>query len=298
MQTKQPQNNACSNPGCTDDARRKFVLTAFDRYEQRLTAYALRLRNGDIHAARDAVQQTFLKLCQQAPEAVENKLAAWLYTVCRNRIFDEKSSAGSQTRELKKGVDPLKIQIEFNPAEVQSYRLLGYENRLLATEDFDNDQKDAGEIGAGHSVTAIYELVTTNSHKPQVDAEPQNLKYQTSTRISPAVAEKNWDRLALSEAAASGELATVSLRYKQPDANTSRKFEVTIKNEPRSFSAASTDFRFAASVAAFGMWLRNSRYSGNTIPEMIEQIAVNSLGDDESGYRAEFVDLVRKTILR
>ncbi|MCL4146177.1 UNVERIFIED_CONTAM: hypothetical protein GTU68_004841 [Idotea baltica] len=169
----------------------------------------------------------------------------------------------------------VKIQIEFNPAVVKSYRLIGYENRVLATEDFDNDQKDAGEIGAGHSVTAIYEIqpVGAVESAPKV---PAGMKYQ------------------LSDAAANGELATVALRYKQPDANESKRIEVAVSGETKPFSKASNDFRFASTVAGFGMLLRNSKYRGSINSQHLLRSAGESIGDDISGYRAEFVDLIRK----
>jgi Ca-activated chloride channel family protein len=188
----------------------------------------------------------------------------------------------------------VKIQIEFNPAEVRGYRLLGYENRMLKTQDFDNDKKDAGEIGAGHTVTAIYELVTVDkmSETGEVLA-PKGLKYQSSKQ--PADTDDSLKTNAnLSDAASTGELCTLALRYKQPDENTSKKIEFTIKNDEKSFLSASEDFRFASSVAAFGMILRGSKYSGKADPAMVQEIAVGAIGNDSSGYRAEFVDMVRR----
>ena len=186
----------------------------------------------------------------------------------------------------------VKMQIEFNPSEVHSYRLIGYENRLLATADFDNDRKDAGEIGAGHTVTAIYEIVTTD----QVDvasASASDLKYQ-SNGVSKETKSSISADTNLTEAAKSGELLTLAMRYKQPNANTSKRIEFTIENKPKPFNDASEDFRFTASVAAYGMLLRRSEHAGNATAEMIEEIAADSMGDDSQGYRAEFIDLVRK----
>jgi len=187
----------------------------------------------------------------------------------------------------------VKIQIEFNPAEVKSYRLLGYENRALETKDFDDDRKDAGEIGAGHSVTAIYEIVPAKLAKAQTLAVPVGMKYQiASSEKSPGAPA---DQLVnLSKAAKSGELATVAVRYKEPTAQVSRRLDFTIANEEKSFSAASDDFRFASSVAGFGMLLRGSEFSGDASLTTIEAMAANAVSDDESGYRSEFVDLVRK----
>lgn len=184
----------------------------------------------------------------------------------------------------------VKIQIEFNPAEVEAYRLIGYENRMLATKDFDDDQKDAGEIGAGHTVTALYELVTAD-HSPTTSV-PKGLKYQSNetTEISKTTPKE----LTLSDAAKSGELLTLALRYKQPDENVSKRIEFTVKNDEKSFSGATDDFRFAAAVASFGMLVRGSEFAGEAHPGTVEEIASGAVGDDRSGYRAEFVDLVRK----
>ena len=183
----------------------------------------------------------------------------------------------------------VKIQVEFNPAEVKSYRLIGYENRALAAKDFDDDRKDAGEIGAGHSVTAIYEIQPAGNSGEALSV-PQGMKYQQPAKEEAPVTDR------LSDAAQSGELATVALRYKQPDANESKRIEFVLKNEDRSFSSASDDFRFAASVAGFGMLLRNSEYLGDANLEMLLEIASGSIGEDRSGYRSEFVDLIRKAI--
>ena len=205
-----------------------------------------------------------------------------------NKVLVQQLSAALLT--IAKDV---KLQIEFNPAEVKSYRLLGYENRALKTEDFDNDRKDAGEIGAGHSVTALYEIVPAKMAKNRRSATPVGLKYQDAE--IPATPDSPEARLAnLPAAAKTGELATVAVRYKLPDAQTSQKLEFAIKNQEKSFVTASDDFRFAASVAAFGMLLRGSAYSGDATFDQIEDIGAGAMGADASGYRAEFIDLVRK----
>ena len=183
----------------------------------------------------------------------------------------------------------VKLQIEFNPAEVKAYRLIGYENRILATEDFDNDLKDAGEIGAGHTVTAIYEIVPTGS--TSVHGGDTKLKYQQDA--DEAVQEESGNEN-LTEAAANNELLTLALRYKLPDANESTRFEVTLANADTQFDDASTDFRFAASVASFGMILRDSRFRGTATLNSVEEIALDALGDDKKGYRSEFLDLVHR----
>jgi Ca-activated chloride channel family protein len=174
----------------------------------------------------------------------------------------------------------VKIQIEFNPAEVAAYRLIGYENRVLAARDFADDRKDAGEIGAGHTVTALYELIPADSGTSPAGVRP--LKYQQ-------VPDRN-----LTEAAQSGELLTLRLRYKEPDGRKSRLLEFALADEGRRFGEASPDFQFAAAVAAFGMILRGSQHAGDATLAAVEEYALSGLGDDPQGYRAEFVDLVRR----
>ncbi len=171
----------------------------------------------------------------------------------------------------------VKIQIEFNPAQVNSYRLIGYENRLLAKEDFNNDKKDAGEIGAGHTVTALYEVVPagmTPEETPGVDP----LKYQRPAR-PPVVSD-------------SDEMLTLKLRYKQPDGDTSRLLTTPVKDSDKSYARASTDFKFAAAVAEFGMLLRHSPYCGDATMDSAREHAKSGLGNDPEGYRAEFLTLV------
>lgn len=188
----------------------------------------------------------------------------------------------------------VKIQIEFNPAQVQAYRLIGYENRILAAKDFNDDKKDAGEIGAGHTVTALYELVPAGvvAARPAVE----KLKYQSApgepeARVpgveGPGAVAQNEDPL-------SKELLTLKLRYKQPDGDVSKLLEVPLSERGESFGKASTDFRFAASVAAFGMALRHSPYRGDMNVGGALEIASAAIGNDEQGYRAEFVDLIRR----
>jgi Ca-activated chloride channel family protein len=179
----------------------------------------------------------------------------------------------------------VKIQVEFNPAQVASYRLLGYENRIMAAEDFRNDRKDAGDIGAGHSVTALYEVVTVGAAAGEPGAGAEPLKYQP--RPEPVAVAKPAGPV-------STELLTVKLRYKQPDGDTSVLREVPLANRGGEFAAASKDLRFAAAVAAFGMLLRGSEYKGAATFSSVAEIAGGALGTDASGYRAEFLDLVRK----
>ena len=169
----------------------------------------------------------------------------------------------------------VKLQVEFNPEHVESYRLIGYENRMLRTEDFDDDRKDAGEIGAGHTVTAFYEIVPSGAGKRETGVEP--LRYQPARTASPTK---------------SNELMYVKLRYKLPDASASRWLDHVV---PVSYAyEGSMDMRFAASVAAFGMLLRDSEYRGTATLESVLAMARSSVGEDEGGYRAEFVRLVER----
>jgi len=180
----------------------------------------------------------------------------------------------------------VKIQIEFNPAVVGAYRLIGYENRLLAARDFNDDRKDAGEIGAGHTVTALYEIVPIGKLQGLAGVDP--LKYQTDPTKSPPPAQ-------LSTAAKTGEMMTVKLRYKQPDGETSKLIERPVSDYLSDFNQASEDFRFAAAVAAYGMLLRGSPFAGESTFDLVQDLAGGALGKDASGYRAEFLDLVGKT---
>ena len=166
----------------------------------------------------------------------------------------------------------VKLQLEFNPAHVAAFRLIGYENRVLAHQEFKDDTKDAGEIGAGHSVTALYELVPNGETLPSVPSlDP--LKYQT-----PA-----------SQASRSNEWLTVKLRYKQPDADTSVPFDVAIT--PRNTTTTSRNLGFASAVAAFGMTLREAQHRGSSTYDMAIDLARRHRGEDQHGHRAEFARL-------
>ncbi len=181
----------------------------------------------------------------------------------------------------------VKIQVEFNPAKVAGYRLIGYEKRLLAKEDFNDDKKDAGEIGSGHSVTALYEIVPAGMalpDQPSVDA----LKYQTPAATPVEEESKR-------TAKTSDELFTVKLRYKAPDGDKSELIEVPVASAAdKAFDKGSEDFQFATAVAAFGMKLRDSKYDGDISWKEIQKIARRSLGEDAGSYRAEFLTLVEK----
>lgn len=177
----------------------------------------------------------------------------------------------------------VKIQVEFNPAVVSSYRLLGYENRLLAKQDFNDDRKDAGEIGAGHTVTAFYELVPVGA--PTVPPPVDPLKYQ------PAAAQ---EAPAPKPEAASGETMTVKLRYKAPDGEKSQLLEVPVTDTGAQLAASSPDFQFAASVAMFGLLLKDSAYKGEADWEKARQLALAGKGPDPEGWRGEFIQLLEK----
>ena len=172
----------------------------------------------------------------------------------------------------------VKIQIEFNPLQVSAYRLIGYENRLLRQEDFNDDTKDAGEIGAGHTVTALYEIVPAGKGLQIPGVDP--LKYQTS--------------MGTTDVAQSGELLTLKLRYKQPDGETSRLLEFPVRDGDKVYSQASQDFKFAAAVASFGMILRESPYQGNGTLAAVLELAQEGKGIDPHGYREEFLELVKQ----
>ena len=171
----------------------------------------------------------------------------------------------------------VKIQVEFNPAQVKAYRLVGYENRMLANEDFDNDKKDAGELGAGHTVTALYEIIPATSAEPVYSAG--TLVYQKSEVIP------------------SDDLMTVKLRYKQPDGETSKLITQSVKAGDIQAGAISANLRFASSVAEFGLLLRDSEFKGSASYEEVVQCAKAAKGKDEEGYRAEFIRLVEKAEL-
>ncbi|WP_426058296.1 YfbK domain-containing protein [Hymenobacter sp. B1770] len=171
----------------------------------------------------------------------------------------------------------VKLQIEFNPARVANYRLVGYENRMLEAEDFNNDRKDAGELGAGHTVTALYEIVPVGSSQPLVD----KLKYQTESATSTA------------GQLSTAEVLTVKLRYKQPQGLSSKLLTQSLTGAPAAIATASPDFRFAAAVAQFGMLLRQSTQCGTATWATTEELANSARGTNADGYRAELVRLVR-----
>ncbi len=176
----------------------------------------------------------------------------------------------------------VKLQVEFNPAAVRAYRLIGYEDRLLATEDFTDDKKDAGDMGAGHSVTALYEVVPTGVTGTITLREQDSLRYQVPSSDAPRTT------------AAQNELMFVRIRYKTPGEPTSK--QVTQPVIDGRSGSASNDFRFAASVAAFGMVLRNSEHKGTATLRSVLEMATTARGEDDGGYRSEFVDMVARLL--
>ena len=195
----------------------------------------------------------YIDSLEEARKALGEQAAGTLYTIAKD----------------------VKIQVEFNPTQVAGYRLIGYENRLLADRDFDDDRKDAGEIGAGISVTALYEVVPAGQklENPGVDELKYSEKVQAANRQS-------------------NELLTVKLRYKEPDSATSKLLQIGLIDKQNSFESASENLRFAASVAEFGLLLRDSPDKGAASFDHLQQITNNMRGNDLQGYRGEFAELV------
>ena len=178
----------------------------------------------------------------------------------------------------------VKIQVEFNPAKVQAYRLIGYESRLLEAKDFNDDTKDAGEMGAGHSVTALYEIIPVgvkSNFAPTIDP----LKYQKTGKD---------EKKALTD---SPELLTVKLRYKQPNSHKSSKMEVAVIDKDTPIKKSSENFRFSAAVAGFGMLLQNSDYKNDFTFDNVIDLAKQATSYDPEGYRKEFIRLVESAAL-
>jgi Ca-activated chloride channel family protein len=195
---------------------------------------------------------SYIDNLMEAKKVFINEFASTLYTIAKD----------------------VKIQIEFNPAYVKEYRLVGYENRLLNEEDFDNDKKDAGELGAGHSVTALYEIIPARSN----DDPSRRLRYQES--------------MVLPDASENNELALIKFRYKKPDSDKSILITEVISHKALPVVQTSANFRFSAAVAEFGMLLRNSEYMGNIDYDQVLALARAAKGEDHDGYRAEFIRLV------
>ncbi|WP_346316466.1 von Willebrand factor type A domain-containing protein [Chitinophaga sp. YIM B06452] len=174
----------------------------------------------------------------------------------------------------------VKLQVEFNPAQVQGYRLIGYENRLLDKEDFNDDKKDAGDMGSGHTVTALYEIVPAGSPMPQIGSVDP-LKYQQPAPVPTPLVQ-------------SREVLTVKVRYKAPQGKKSQLLQAVLQPGAKPISECPADFRLAASVAQFGMLLRNSPHAGKSSFDDALKLAVSAKGDDPEGYRAEYIQLLKK----
>jgi Ca-activated chloride channel homolog len=174
----------------------------------------------------------------------------------------------------------VKLQIEFNPAKVQGYRLIGYENRMLAKEDFNDDKKDAGELGSGHTVTALYEVIPVGVESKELNSVDE-LRYQNPGKKADVTTF-------------AGELMNIKLRYKKPDGDVSKLIQHPVMDAGSSILQASENMRFAAAVAEFGMLLRNSAFKGDGGYNLVEQLASNAVTNDLEGYRKEFLELVKK----
>ena len=176
----------------------------------------------------------------------------------------------------------VKIQVDFNPAKVEAYRLIGYENRVLRPEYFNNDLKDAGDMGAGHTVTALFEIVPRGGTVPGASVDPS--VFQPAPRATPPPASNCRDLLVL------------RVRYTLPDAAESTRMDLPLADRDAKFADVDPDARFAAAVAAFGMILKDSPYRGSATLGWVLDTASASQGQDRGGYRDEFVSLVRKAI--
>lgn len=177
----------------------------------------------------------------------------------------------------------VKLQLEFNPDKVKAYRLIGYENRMLAKEDFNNDQKDAGELGSGHTVTALYEIVPISAPDEPLDSVDA-LRYQKVKKQKIPNGFIN-------------EIMNVKLRYKEPTGDVSKLLQFPLTGKAVALNTASENFRFAAAVASFGMVLRESKYKGTGDFSLVQILAKNAIGQDKEGYRKEFLQLAENAAL-
>jgi Ca-activated chloride channel homolog len=185
------------------------------------------------------------------------------------------SEFGSTLFTIAKDV---KIQIEFNPAKVQAYRLVGYENRMLASEDFNDDAKDAGELGSGHTVTALYEVI------------PVGVKDDFTKSVDPLKYQSNDKKVVSSN---TNEMMTIKLRYKKPDEDISKLITHSVIDNHTEMVNTSDNFRFSAAVAEFGLLLRSSEYKQQSTYNQVISLAKSAKGNDDNGYRAEFIKLVQ-----
>jgi Ca-activated chloride channel family protein len=183
----------------------------------------------------------------------------------------------------------VKFQIEFNPARIESYRLIGYENRLLNDEDFNDDKKDAGEMGSGHNVTALYEIVPAGSDEERPLVDP--LRYQKNAVYEQHDSDKEYQ--SARENQSNKEYLNIKIRYKKPDGKTSMLLEKPVKGGVKEIGHASENMRFAAAISEFGMILRSSEFKGSSTLEGAITLAGGARGEDEEGYRAEAIRLMK-----
>lgn len=228
-------------------------------------------------------------------EQISNK-ANGNYAFIDNKKEAQKVLVEQMSGTLMTIAKDVKIQIEFNPNQVASYRLVGYENRMLAARDFNDDKKDAGEIGAGHTVTAFYEIVPVGSEEKKVAEEGEDAAQEDKLPVAePLVDDLRYQsKPSTTEAADSDELLTLKLRYKQPDSDTSTLMTYPVKDSENGFNQASGDYQFAAGVAMYGMLIRDSKHATGSLDAVEELITPNLKGSGES-YRQEFLELVRLT---
>jgi Ca-activated chloride channel family protein len=253
------------NVGVSSDA--EMVRLIEDRRQTGVFLTVLGVGEGNLQAAkmekladRGNGNYAYIDNLLEARKVLVHELGGTLYTVAKD----------------------VKIQIEFNPARVRAYRLIGYENRLLRDEDFADDTKDAGEIGSGHSVTALYEVIPAGAETDVTIRTPDSLRYQTSLP-SPQP-----------PTGAGDELLYVKVRYKQPAGDRSRELTRPVREQPGGAGGApSVDFRFQAAVAEFGLLLRESEFKGVASFDHVVAAARGAAGADPDGYRAEFVRLVQ-----
>lgn len=175
----------------------------------------------------------------------------------------------------------VKIQVEFNPEKVQAYRLIGYENRMLNAEDFNNDKKDAGELGTGHTVTALYELI------------PQGIESEFTKHIDPL----KYQNQTTSHHVKSSDLLTVKFRYKEPNSSISKLITNTLADNTKDINKSSDNFRFSASIAVFGMLIRESKFKQASTYQGALNLALGAKGNDKEGYRQEFISLIQNVKL-
>jgi len=249
------------NVGVSSDAELVKIIEQYRKEQIFLTILGLgmgNLKDSKMEQLADKGNGNYAYIdnLQEAKKVLVKELGATLFTIAKD----------------------VKIQVEFNPAKVQGYRLIGYENRILAAQDFKDDKKDAGELGAGHAVTALYDLIPVGVESDVKFPKVDNLKYQQS-KVDPKAYKSN-------------ELMLVKLRYKEPKAETSQEIQEPVINKGVKLENASNDFKFAASVAEFGMLLLDSKYKSNAKFNQVLQLAKEGKDVDLDGYRSEFIRLV------